>query len=60
MAVVSTAVHVPDNPHSRQNQQGGPLSRQPVGDYDKAEEKETEEYIYSVVKGSVPHALTGL
>lgn len=34
------------------------LSRQPVGDYDKAEEKESEEYIYSVVKGSVPHALT--
>lgn len=58
MALVSTAVHVPDNPYSCKTNKADPLSHQPIGDYNKAEEKETEEYIYSVVKSSVPHALT--
>lgn len=37
-------IHIPGKTNK-----ADPLSRQPVGDYDKTEQKETEEYIYSVV-----------
>ncbi|XP_062403787.1 uncharacterized protein K02A2.6-like [Sardina pilchardus] len=46
-------IHIPGKTNK-----ADPLSRQPVGDSDKAEEKETEDYIYSIVKDSVPQALT--
>ncbi|XP_062844794.1 uncharacterized protein K02A2.6-like [Trichomycterus rosablanca] len=45
-------VHIPGKTNK-----ADPLSRQPVGHRDTAEERETDEYIYSIIKDSTPHAL---